>query len=83
MHNLLIFVIPNLYDLLSSAQYKTVWHFDLKKNKEVKDISQILFIYVIIHWGWLIGKIYIFGQTITLILLKQYGYIRLYQQKLF
>ncbi len=54
-----------------------------KNEEEVQDISQILFIYVIMNWGWLIGKIYIFGRTITLILLKQYGHIRLYQQKLF
>lgn len=82
------YVIPNLYDLLSSAQYKTVWHFDFvymdqKKKKEVKDISQILFIYVPMNWGWVIGKIFILGQTITLIWLKQYGYIRLNQQKFF
>lgn len=79
--------MSNLYDLLSSAQYKTVWHFDFyvygPKKKEVKDISQILFIYVPMNWAWVIGKIFIFGQTITLIWLKQYGYIRLYQQKLF
>lgn len=46
-----------------------------KKKKEVKDISQILFIYVPMNWGWVIGKIFILGQTITLIWLKQYGYI--------
>ncbi len=79
-HNLFIFMSSQTcmtcFLLHNIKQFDTLT--SKKNEEEVQDISQILFIYVIMNWGWLIDKIYIFGQTITLILLKQYdtlGYI--------